>query len=142
AGTAPATEHDPGVYERRVAGCGRDRIRLVDERRGCRELPGEQMYTREVGQGDGKHRQCAGLPRESHHARGELLVSIIVPELEHGQRHDDWRQGEPAHALFMAFVRLVPERVEREPEACHTRGRALCEPACHAVEKEVDRAWW
>src|SRR4051794_24787230 len=42
----------------------------------------------------------------------------------------------------MAFERLVPERVEREPERCHTGGGSLCEPACHAVEKEVDRAWW
>src|SRR4051794_41403735 len=42
----------------------------------------------------------------------------------------------------MALVRLVPERLEREPEGFHTRGRSLCEPACHAVEKEVDRPRW
>src|SRR3954453_19148652 len=80
-------------------------------------------------------------PSESHHASGERMVRIVVPELEHGQRHDDGREGEPAHALFMVFERLVPEPLEREPKGWHTRGRSLREPACHPVEDEVDRAW-
>src|SRR4051794_21458706 len=42
----------------------------------------------------------------------------------------------------MAFVRLVPERLKRQPEGCHTGGRSLREPASHAVEKEVDRPRW
>ena len=101
----------------RVAGCDRDRVRLLDQRRGRGELPAEQVHARPVDERDGKQGECAGVPGQLHRASGERVERVVVPQLEHGHRLDDRRQQEPAHDRFVTVERLGHDRLEREPAA-------------------------
>ena len=123
-----------------VAGCDRDRVRLLDKRRGRGELPAEQVHARPVDERDGKQGERAGVPGQLHRASGERVERVVVPQLEHGHRLDDRRQQEPAHDRLVAVERLGHDRLEREPERRHARAGSLRAPARQAVENEVDRS--
>ena len=111
-----------------------------DERRGRGELPGEHVHARPVDECDGKQGERAGIPSQLHRPSGERVERVVVPELEHRHRLDDRRQQQPAHDLPVIVERLVPDRLEREPERRHARAGSLRAPARQAVEHEVDRS--
>ena len=76
---APGGEHERGVPERRVAGCLRDRIRLLDQGRRRGELSGVHVHAGAIGGREGEHAERAGVAGELQLAGRQLVPRPVLP---------------------------------------------------------------
>src|SRR5205823_11837316 len=77
----PGGEEKRGVPHGRVAGCRRDGIALLDERRGGGEFSGIHVNAGEVDQQHGQGGERAGFAGQADGAGGELAPPRVVPHL-------------------------------------------------------------
>jgi hypothetical protein len=131
----PDGEHERGVSERRVAGCLRDRIRLLDQSRRRRELSGMHVHAGAIGRGEGEHAERAGVAGELQLAGRQLVPRLVLPEIG----CDTARQPEPANVV-LAVALVSGHGVQRLPQ----RRNAGCVPVGEAsrqtVQEQVDRS--
>ena len=133
---APRGQHQRRVLQRCHVGRLRDRVDLLDQRRGGAEGSRMNVEGRAVRGRDREHAERARLTRDAHPARREHVPELVVPEIL-GQAT---RQPQPAHVACGQLLH-VAERVERPPQRRHTGRVALGESRRQTVEEQVDRAW-
>ena len=137
---APGRQQEGRVPERRVAGGRADRVGLLDQRVGGRELPGVDVHAGPRRERDRQDRERTGLARQRHRPAGEPVPRLVVPQVGGDRlRRDGARQPEPPHVVLGGLA-LLPERVERPPQRRRGGGVALGEPGRQTVEQQVDRA--
>ena len=137
---APGGQQERRVPERRVAGGRADRIGLLDQRVGGRELPGVNVHAGPRRERDRKDRERTGVAGQRHRPAGEPVPCLVVPQVGGDRfRRDGARQPEPPHVVLGALA-LLPERVERLPQRRRGGGVAVREPDRQTVEQQVDRA--
>ena len=105
--TVPGVEQQRAVPQGRVAGRLRDRVGLLDQRRGCGEFTGVHVHNGTVGQGKSKDTERAGVASPPDRASGQLMPCLVVPHVA----GDQPRQPEPAHGVVLVTPGVLPERL-------------------------------
>ena len=104
---APGDEQQRGVPRGRIT-CGlRDRIGLLDQRRGSGELSSVHMHSRAVGKGKGKEGERAGLASKPDRASCQLMPQLVVPQVA----CDEPWQPEPTHHVVVIASSVLLKRV-------------------------------
>jgi hypothetical protein len=82
---APGRQQQGRVPERRAAGGRADRIGVLDQRVGRRELPGVHVHAGPRRERDRKDRERTGLAGRRHRPAGEPVPRLVVPEVGPGR---------------------------------------------------------
>src|SRR6476660_1446059 len=105
---APGGEEQRGVSERSVAGRGRDRIRLLDQRRGRGELPSVYVHAGAVFEAYRKDVERSGLASEPDRVSGQVVPRLVVPQVA----GEEPCQPKPAQGVALTAQRLTSKRLQ------------------------------
>ena len=133
--TPPGDEEGRGVLHRRLTRHGGDRVGLRDQGRRGVELTGVHVHRSQVREWDRELAERAGVTRELHRVRRQVLPQLVLPQLAGEQP----RQPEPVHAGVAALHAQVDERPQRLADRADRRRVAGREPRRRGIQQQVRR---